>query len=198
MFFLFSDYLGCNYFGLRVYALRSIRPRFVLFLFLYRSLKWQERGKYVLTLNRTGCFNKLYSKRVDGVGAWGGGGGGGTLRNSWWGCVARTSKCWPYFRPKNVIFHTRFQTWPAKIHTRFQISLRNSWGRLLASLLRLERHQKNFLKAISNSRISLSFLSSFGIEMINTFIRSRSFLENHTQFQTKTGKVYTRFSYGLW
>ena len=34
---------------------------------------------------------------------------------------------------------------------------------------------------------------SFGIETINTFIRSRSSLENHTRFQTKKGKVYTRF-----
>ena len=34
---------------------------------------------------------------------------------------------------------------------------------------------------------------SFGIELINTFIRSRGFLENHTRFQTKMGKVYTRF-----
>ena len=29
--------------------------------------------------------------------------------------------------------------------------------------------------------------------MINTFIRFRSSLENDTRFQTKTGKVYTRF-----
>ena len=71
---------------------------------------------------------------------------------------------------------------------------------------RLETHEidldwnankKNVLKSTSNSRISLSFLSSFGIEMINVFIHSRSFLENHARLQTKTGKVYTRFSYGL-
>ena len=38
------------------------------------------------------------------------------------------------------------------------------------------------------------FLSySFGIETVNTFIHSRSSLENHTRFQTKMGKVYTRF-----
>ena len=34
---------------------------------------------------------------------------------------------------------------------------------------------------------------SFGIETINTFIHSRSSLENHTRFQTKMSKVYTRF-----
>ena len=28
---------------------------------------------------------------------------------------------------------------------------------------------------------------------MNTFIHSRSFLENHTRLQTKMGKVYTRF-----
>ena len=39
---------------------------------------------------------------------------GGTPENSWWGCAARLSKSWPYFRPKHVIFHTRFQTRPPK------------------------------------------------------------------------------------
>ena len=29
--------------------------------------------------------------------------------NFWWGCAARFSKSWPYFRPKNAIFQTRFQ-----------------------------------------------------------------------------------------
>ena len=38
------------------------------------------------------------------------------------------------------------------------------------------------------------FLShSFGIETTNTLIYSRSSLENHTRFQTKMDKVYTRF-----
>ena len=35
---------------------------------------------------------------------------GGTAGNSWWGCGDRFSESWPYCRPKNVIFHTRFQT----------------------------------------------------------------------------------------
>ena len=43
-----------------------------------------------------------------------GGGGGVTPGISWWWCAARFSKSWPSFRPKNVIFHTRFQTWPLK------------------------------------------------------------------------------------
>ena len=51
--------------------------------------------------------------------------------------------------------------------------------------------KKNFLKPI---RIGIFlFLSySFGTETINTFVHSRSSLENHTRFQTKMGKVYTR------
>ena len=40
--------------------------------------------------------------------------GGDIPGNSWWGCAARFSKSWPYFRPKNIIFHTRFQTCPLK------------------------------------------------------------------------------------
>ena len=58
----------------------------------------------------------------------------------------------------------------------------------MSSLLRLEQQQKRFLK------IHFLFLSySLGIETINTFIHSRSSLENHTRFQTKLSKVYTRF-----
>ena len=43
------------------------------------------------------------------------GGGGGTPKNSWWKCAANwLSKSWTYFRPKNIIFHTRFQNWPLR------------------------------------------------------------------------------------
>ena len=51
-------------------------------------------------------------------------------------------------------------------------------------------------KSSSNSfriRIFLFLSYSFGIETINTFIHSCSSLENHSRFQTKMGKVYTRF-----
>ena len=42
-------------------------------------------------------------------------------------------------------------------------------------------------------RIFLFLSYSFGIETINTFIHSRSSLENHTRFKTKIGEVYTPF-----
>ena len=58
--------------------------------------------------------------------------------------------------------------------------------------LRLDRKQNISLNAFW-IRIFLSRSYSFGIEMINTFIHSRSSLENHTRFQSKMGKVYTRF-----
>ena len=53
-------------------------------------------------------------------------------------------------------------------------------------------NKKYFLKSI---RITIFlFLSySFGTETINTFVHSRNALENHTRFQTKMSKVYTRF-----
>ena len=44
------------------------------------------------------------------------GGGGRTPGNSWWGCDAPCFKSWPYFRPKSVIFHARFQTSPLLYH----------------------------------------------------------------------------------
>ena len=68
---------------------------------------------------------------------------GGTPRNSRWGYAARFSKSWSSFRPKNVIFHTRFQT---------------CLWEIMSSLLRLNANKQDFLKSISNSHISLSLL----------------------------------------
>ena len=62
----------------------------------------------------------------------------------------------------------------------------------MSSLLRLECKQNNS----SNQfliRIFLFLSFSFAIETRNTFVHSCSSLENHTRFQTKMGKVYTRF-----
>ena len=113
--------------------------------------------------------------------------GGGTPGNSWWGCAARFSKSWPYFRSKNVIFHTCFQTRPLTSIPVFRPGLQ---AQIMLSLLRLERQQKN---ALNPFRIgTFLFLSySFGIELINMFIHSHSSLENHTRFQTKMTNVYT-------
>ena len=74
--------------------------------------------------------------------------------------------------------HTRFQTWPL--------------GRNYVMITYIRAQTKNFYKLFSNSHISISFLF-FGIETINTFIHSRSSVENHPRFQTKISKVYTRF-----
>ena len=74
--------------------------------------------------------------------------------------------------------------WPLKsIHVS-----RRGLFEIMSSLLRLERQQKKtFLKI--HFEFAYFFLSySIGIETINTFIRSRSFLENHTRFQTKTAQ----------
>ena len=74
----------------------------------------------------------------------GGGGGGG-----WHSWEFLMGVCLPvlqilslyiYFRPKNVIFPTRFQTWPLRKH------------------LDKNSNKKDFLKAFLNSHTSLSFL----------------------------------------
>ena len=62
----------------------------------------------------------------------------------------------------------------------------------MLSLPCLERKENNF----SNAFLICIFLflsCSFRIQTINTLISSRSSLENHTRFQTKMDKVYTRF-----
>ena len=62
----------------------------------------------------------------------------------------------------------------------------------MLSLLRLEHQQKNSSNPF-RIRIFLFLSYSFRIAMIRTFVHSRSSLENHIRFQTKMGKVYTRF-----
>ena len=57
----------------------------------------------------------------------------------------------------------------------------------MSSLLRLERQQKDFLNFISHISLSLLFIWNWNKEYIH------GSLENHTRFQTKLGKVYTRF-----
>ena len=106
-------------------------------------------------------------------------GGESTTGNSWWGCAARFSKSWPYFRPKNVIYHTRFLTWPL--------------GRNYVIITKLERKQKILQIHFELAYFSFFLTYSFGIETIKTLIHARSSLENHTRFQTKMGKAYTRF-----
>ena len=98
-----------------------------------------------------------------------------------------------YFRPKNVIFHTRFETSPLKSVPVFRPGLQE----IMSPLLWLEQQRKRFDILRINMRIQNGFLLlsySFGIETINTFMHSRSSLENHTRFQNKLGKVYTSFS----
>ena len=60
----------------------------------------------------------------------------------------------------------------------------------MSSLLRLEQQQKRFLKIPLEFAYFSFFTLLFGTEMINTFIHSRSSLENHIRFQTKIAKVY--------
>ena len=71
---------------------------------------------------------------------WGGEGGGkGTPGNSWWGCAAQFSKSCPFLRPKNVIFHTHFQTKPRKSKPVFRPGLQ---AEIMSSSVRLECKQK--------------------------------------------------------
>ena len=58
----------------------------------------------------------------------------------------------------------------------------------MSSLLRLERKQKIYSNAFRIYIFLFSRSYSFGIETINTFIHSRSSIENYTRFQTIMGK----------
>lgn len=85
----------------------------------------------------------------------------GTPGNSWWECAVLFSKPWPYFRPENVIFHTRLSDQTSKSHTHFQTRNIMSW------LLRFERKQKISSNAFWIILMFLVLSYSFGIDRIN-------------------------------
>ena len=102
------------------------------------------------------CFNILARKSAD-ILAWSITRStrrpGGTPGKSWWGYAARSSKSGHYFRPKNVIFVTRFQTWPRKSIPVFRPGVSHKTQHtclhrteIMSSLVRLECQQKRFLK----------------------------------------------------
>ena len=118
---------------------------------------------------------------------------GGTPRNLWQGVLIRSPNPDPLSDQNEICLvshpfpdvssniHNPFQTWPYVQIDRNQLPL-----------LRLERQQKDLVNIFLNSQNTLSFYL-FGIETINTFIHSRSSLENHTRFQIKMGEVYIPF-----
>ena len=64
----------------------------------------------------------------------------------------------------------------------------------MSSLLRLGRKQKNSSNPFRiRIFLFLSYVYSFGIDTINTFMHPRSSFENHTWFQTKMGKNPARW-----
>ena len=92
----------------------------------------------------------------------------------------QTKKCnFPHpFSEQTFKIHTRFQTWPL--------------GRNYVIITQIRAQTKKLFKSISNSHISLSFLLiwNWNDKYVHTL---RSSFENHTRFQTKMGKIYTRF-----
>ena len=64
----------------------------------------------------------------------------------------------------------------------------------MSSLLRLGRKQKNSSNPFRiRIFLFLSYVYSFGIDTINTFMHPRSSFENHTWFQTKMGENPARW-----
>ena len=93
------------------------------------------------------------------------------------------------FQTKECHFSHPFSDHTSKIHTCFQ-----TWplGRNYVIITQIRAQTKNCSNTF-RIRIFLFRSYSFGIETINAFIHSRSSFENHTQFQTKMGKVYNPF-----
>ena len=91
---------------------------------------------------------------------------------------AQFFKSWPHFRPKNVIFNTRFQTWTRSQNATYMFTQTE----VMSSLLRLEGQQNHFLKFIAIRICTLSF-----------YLELKHYTTVVPQFQTKMGKNCTRF-----
>ena len=114
---------------------------------------------------------------------------GSTPGNSWLGCVARFLQILTLFQNKKYNFPHPFSDQTSKIHTRFQ-----TWrlGRNYVIITWIRARNLKLFKFIS-VRIFLFLSYSYRIETINTFMHSRSSLENQTWFQSKRSKLCTRF-----
>ena len=117
------------------------------------------------------------------------GGGEGYSSEFWVGVFRPVPQIQTLFQTKKCHFTNPFSYQTSKIHTRFHI-----WplGMNYVIIIRLECKQNNSSNPFL-IRIFLFLSFSFAIETRNTFVHSCSSLENHTRFQTKMGKVYTRF-----
>ena len=136
------------------------------------TLSWHRRE--VLQI----CgFVKIQLNPQEGVG---GRGGGGYSWEFLVGACRPVLQILTPFQTKICHFLHPFSELASKIHTRFQTSILE----IIVSLLRLKDQQRYFLKAILNSCIF-----SFGIETTNIYIHALPYLENHTRFQTKMGRM---------
>ena len=109
---------------------------------------------------------------------------GGTPGNSWRGCAARFFKSWPDFRPKNVIFHTRFRTRPLKSIPIFRPGFRQ---KLCYHYIDYSANKKIIQIHFQFAYFSF-FPYSFGIETINTFIHSIVSSKTISDFRPKWAK----------
>ena len=92
-------------------------------------------------------------------------GGGGTPGNFWWGCTARFSKSWPYLRPKTSFFTPVFRP---GLNPYPLLDL--AFKKLCPHYLGWNSNRKDFLKSMSKSFISLSFLLMWNWN--NKFVRT--------------------------
>ena len=110
-----------------------------------------------------------------------------------WGVPHGSPNPGPISDQKKVVFHTSFRNLPLKPIPVFRHggghkrNIHFYRDRNCVIRLRLERRQQeDFLKCILISHSTLSY--SCGIETTNTFMPSRSSLENPSRFQTKMSK----------
>ena len=105
--------------------------------------------------------------------------GGNTPQNFGWGCAARFSEPWPYFRPKYMIFHTPFQTWPRKSVPHFRPGF-NITTRFPGTGFRLH-----------NAPLEAVWMCLVNVKI--TWEINEHISENHTLFQTKKAKTIPWF-----
>ena len=115
--------------------------------------------------------------------------------NSWWGVCRPALRILTLFQTTKCHFPHPFSELEVVTKRNIRVYIERNY--IMSSLLRLERQQKDFFLSYS--------LIIFIIETTNTLTQySRSSLVNHTRFQTKISKVYTRLhiktapKYALW
>ena len=158
-------------------------------LWIGKFVQWELKQRHSYSLCETEAFYQ--ARRQTSYFSWRPGRQRSRCFNSWVGRgVVLLGILGGVVPPGSLIFPIRFQTRSLKSVPISDLAFRQKWCYHYLDYSANKKTSSNPFR-ISNSHVSLSVLLIWNWN--DNFIHSRSSLKNHTWFQAKMGKVFTRF-----